>query len=135
MKNFRAYLIVLFVLMICLPIVFVSQPAMAGVVDFFLRLLVGVGKWVSTTVLGGLIENSVDYLFSFLNPETVKPDYWGALTGTSYPRSMEVDVAGVKNFCYSPNPTHMYRESFNSGWRISSDDKELLIMCIRALKS
>lgn len=40
-----------------------------GVTQFFLGLLVGTGKWISQTLVGQLIENSRDYLVSYLNPD------------------------------------------------------------------
>jgi hypothetical protein len=127
--------VILITLLISLPIFLGAEPATAGIFGdifgFFLKLVVGVGRWVGQTVVGGLIENTIDYLTSFLNPNDVKPDYWGALTGKYYGEPLKF-VTKDQTTCYPPIPTKMIRDSVESQWRPTSEVKKLIADCIRS---
>lgn len=106
-----------------------------GVTNFFIGLLIGVGKWISQTVIGSAIENTVDYLVSFLNPDSTKLDYWGALTGTHSPLEFKISKAGTSYTCLSPNPTKMIRESVQAAWKLAPNAENFVSNCMKTFSN
>lgn len=130
-KNWQKNSKLCLVLLLLLPLLAACDGG--GVTQFFIGLLVGTGKWVSQTVVGPLIENTIDYLVSFLDPNSTKPDYWGALTGTHPPLEWKATKEGISYTCLSPNPTKMVRDSIQSTWKLAPEVKEFVVNCTRKL--
>jgi hypothetical protein len=132
-KNFwRLFLLVIAVIF---PLFLLPEIATAGVIDFFVRMLIGVGKWVSVTVVGGSIENSIDQLVSLLNSDMIKPDYWGSLTGSGPSKVFDGVLDGRFFKCATPNPTFYHRNSVNSAWELEELSKNFLEKCFSALST
>ncbi len=129
--NFKKPTIYLLVSILLLPIFIKSDAALGGVLDFFLSVLTEFGKWVGTTVIGGTIENTIDFLASFFNQNMIKADYWGSLTGFGHSQLFKATKNGISYMCSTPEPTRYYRGSVNSRWLVDPLTKEFLADCYR----
>lgn len=132
-KSWHKYSKIWLIFLLLIPLLVGCDGEINGVIKFFVGLFVGAGKWVSQTVVGPLIENTIDYLVSYLNPDSTKPDYWSALTGTHPPLEFKACEGGTCYTCLSPDPTKMIRDSIKSSWNMAPEPKEFVRNCTTRL--
>lgn len=133
MKNLSRFSIIFLSIILLTWFLIGTESAMArGFLDFFWSILTDFGGWVKTTLIGGTIKNTLEFLASFVNQKMIKPDYWGALYGSSPPQMFRSNGGEIYT-CSSPDPTRWYRESINSRWIMEPKAGKFVELCFQGM--